>query len=143
MDTPRGYQGIGGKPTIGPYSSATACEEVNRRSFGGQGRCRLQSRSQEPPKPPEAVVPPPPWQVPPDLRDAPGPRQQPQGMTLAMPPDVPKDLPDEDERQELFRRRQRLLADWTKYKNKCDEERQQCHKYRRSEERRVGKECRL
>lgn len=59
MDTPRGAQSIGVSPTIGPYSSATACEEVNRRSFGGQGKCRLQSRTQEPPTRPEAIAPPP------------------------------------------------------------------------------------
>ncbi len=39
MDTPSGYQGMGGASRIGPYSSENACKSVNDANFGGQGTC--------------------------------------------------------------------------------------------------------
>jgi hypothetical protein len=43
MDTPSGYQGMGGGGRIGPYPSRSACESVSSQYFGGQGSCSCTS----------------------------------------------------------------------------------------------------
>ena len=39
MDTPKGYQSIGGKARIGPYPDRRQCEEINQKYFAGKGKC--------------------------------------------------------------------------------------------------------
>jgi hypothetical protein len=43
MDTPSGYQGMGGAERIGPYSSRSQCEAVNSQYFNGAGSCSCTS----------------------------------------------------------------------------------------------------
>jgi hypothetical protein len=39
LDTPGGYQRIGGKARIGPYPDRRQCEEINQKYFAGKGKC--------------------------------------------------------------------------------------------------------
>ena len=39
LETPSGYQGIGGGSRLGPYSSRSECESVNSDYFDGNGTC--------------------------------------------------------------------------------------------------------
>ena len=45
LDTPSGYQGMGGGGTLGPYSSESECESVNSQYFNGMGDCYCTSGS--------------------------------------------------------------------------------------------------
>ena len=40
LDTPSGYQRMGGAGRLGPYPSSSSCEAVNARAFHGKGYCR-------------------------------------------------------------------------------------------------------
>ena len=43
LNTPSGFQGMGGESRIGPYSSSSECEAVNNQYFNGAGSCSCSS----------------------------------------------------------------------------------------------------
>jgi len=43
LNTPSGYQSMGGAGRIGPYSSSSECEEINSQYFNGAGSCSCSS----------------------------------------------------------------------------------------------------
>lgn len=43
LDTPSGYQRMGGAGRLGPYPSSSSCQAVNSRSFHGLGSCSCTS----------------------------------------------------------------------------------------------------
>jgi len=53
MDTPSGFQRMGGASRIGPYSSSSECESVNRQHFKGAGNCSCKSSPPGYQQPPE------------------------------------------------------------------------------------------
>jgi hypothetical protein len=47
LDTPSGFQRMGGASRIGPYASSSECESINRQYFSGAGSCSCSSSSSD------------------------------------------------------------------------------------------------
>ena len=52
LDTPSGFRRMGGASRIGPYSSRSECESVNRQHFNGAGNCSCKSSTPSYHRPP-------------------------------------------------------------------------------------------